>query len=222
MSAGDNRMKMSIAALLVWTGFAPAAHAQSAGGTAPAAPTRGYAEVVAQSAFGNVTSQSFGGEVGFAIRPGIQVFVDAGMIRDAAPATLGSSAQTIAAGIAAAAGSADFRVRQPVTFGVAGVKYLVTSSGTRAEPYVLVGGGVASVKRDVTFSTPAGNVNQFVTLGSDLSGSETKGMLSIGAGVGVPVWHSVMIDLQYRYGRIFTSGGGLSANRAGIGIGVRF
>jgi opacity protein-like surface antigen len=212
---------MSIAAVLVWTAFAAAAHAQTGGGTAPAAPTRGYAEVVAQSAFGNVTSQSFGAEVGFAVRPGIQVFVDAGMIRDAAPAALGANAQRIAAGIAAAAGSADFRVREPVTFGVAGVKYVVPLSGT-AEPYVLVGGGVANVSRDVAFSTPAGNVNQFVTLGSDLSGSETKGMLSLGAGVDVPVWHAVLIDLQYRYGRIFTSGGGLSANRAGIGFGVRF
>jgi opacity protein-like surface antigen len=222
MISGDDRMKTSIAAVLVWTALATAAHAQSSGGTAPAAPTTGYAEVVAQSAFGNVTSQSFGGEVGIAVRPGIQVFVDAGKIRDAAAATVGASAQNIAAGIAAAAGSADFRVRQPVTFGVAGVKYLVRASGTRAEPYVLVGGGVANVKRDVAFSTPAGDVNQFVTLGSDLSGSETKGMLSLGAGVGVPVWRAVIIDLQYRYGRIFTSGGGLNVNRAGIGIGVRF
>jgi opacity protein-like surface antigen len=206
----------------VWTALASAAHAQSPAGASPAAPARGYAEVVAQSAFGNVTSQSFGGEVGIAVRPGIQVFVDAGMIRDAAPATLGANAQRIAAGIAAAAGSADFRVRQPVTFGVAGVKYLVRVSGTRAEPYMLVGGGVASVKKEVAFSTAAGDVNQFVTLGSDLSGSETKGMLSLGAGVGVPVWRAVMIDLQYRYGRIFTSGGGLNANRAGIGLGVRF
>ncbi len=215
-------MKTSIAAVLVWTAFATAAHAQSPGGTPPSAPTRGYAEVVAQSAFGNVTSQSFGGEIGITVRPGIQVFVDAGMIRDAAPAALGVTAQTIAAGIAAAAGSADFRVKQPVTFGVAGLKYVVTSSGTKAEPYILVGGGVANVKRDVAFSTPAGDVNQFVTLGGDLSGSETKGMVSLGAGVGLPLFRALMIDLQYRYGRIFTSGGGLNANRAGIGIGVRF
>jgi opacity protein-like surface antigen len=221
MTSGE-RMKTPIAAVLVWAAFATAARAQSPAGTPPAAPTRGYAEVVAQSAFGNVTSQSFGGEVGIAIRPGIQFFVDAGMIRDTAPATLGDSAQRIAAGIAAAAGSADFRVRQPITFGVAGVKYLVPVSGTKAQPYVLVGGGVANVKKDITFSTAAGNINQFVTLGSDLSGSETNGMLSLGAGIGVPVWHALMIDLQYRYGRVFTSGGGLNANRAGIGLGVRF
>jgi len=125
--------------------------------------------VVAQSAFGNVTSQSFGGEFGVAVRPGIQIFVDGGLIRDAAPSALGSSAQRIAIGIAAVAGSADFHVRQPVTFVVAGVKYIVPVSNTRAQPYVLVGGGFANVNRDVTFSTAAGDVTQFAAIGTDLS-----------------------------------------------------
>jgi opacity protein-like surface antigen len=93
---------------------------------------------------------------------------------------------------------------------------------SKVGPYVLVGGGVAKVKRDVTFSTPAGDVSQFVTIGRDLSGSETKGMLSVGGGVEVPVWHGLIIDLQYRYGRVFTSDEGLNVHRAGAGIGVRF
>ncbi len=200
--------------------FAASAQAQANAGAAP--PDKGYAELVAQSAFGNVTSQSFGGEVGFAIRPDMLVFVDAGYVRDAAPASLGARAQTIAAGISAAAGGADFRVRQPVAFGVAGLKYVFRVAGTKAEPYVLGGGGLASVKRDVTFSTAAGDITQFVTLGTDLSGSETKGMISLGGGVGLPLGRLVILDLQYRYGRVFTSDGGLNVNRAGVGIGVRF
>jgi hypothetical protein len=32
----------------------------------------------------------------------------------------------------------------------------------------------------------------------------------------------LIVDLQYRYGRVFTSGGGLNVHRAGIGLGVRF
>ena len=47
-------------------------------------------------------------------------------------------------------------------------------------------------------------------------------MLSVGGGVGLAIWPRVMLDLQYRYGRVFTSDGGLNANRAGVGIGVRF
>jgi len=221
MMSGDTRMKIAIAAALVWMAFAGAASAQSPGGTASTRPSKGYVEVVAQSAFGNVTSQSFGGEIGVNIRPALQLFVEAGLIRDTASASLGASAQRIAAGIGAVAGSADFRVRQPVTFGVAGVKYLVPASG-RVEPYVLVGGGVASVTRDVTFSTPAGDVTQFATIGGDLSGSATNGMLSVGVGLGLPVWQRLIVDLQYRYGRIFTPGEALNASRGGVGIGVRF
>jgi opacity protein-like surface antigen len=208
-------MKRSIAAGIVWVAFTGIAHAQSA------TDSKGYAEAVAQSAFGNVTSQSYGGEIGVAIRPGIDVFVDSGRVRDAAPASLSTNAEKIASGITAVAGNAAFHVRQPVTFGVAGLKYSVpTSSGTFA-PYVLGGGGVARVQRDVSFTTSAGDVTQFVTLGSDLSGSETKAMVSVGAGVVVPLYKRLILDLQYRFGRIFTSEG-LNVNRAGAGIGVRF
>src|SRR5712691_9050400 len=67
------------------------AHAQ----TAPGA-SKGYVEVVAQSAFGNVTSQSFGAEIGVTVAPRIQVFAEAGQVRDTSPTTLGTGAQQIA------------------------------------------------------------------------------------------------------------------------------
>ena len=46
-----------------------------------------------QSAFGNVTSQSYGGEVGVTVRPKLQVFVEGGMVRDVATAEIGTAAQ---------------------------------------------------------------------------------------------------------------------------------
>jgi len=208
-------MRIASTAVLVWMALASAAHAQSADAS------KGYAEGVAQSAFGNVTSQSYGAEIGVTVRPGIQVFVDAGVIRDTAPAALGAGALKIAGGIAAVAGDAAASVRQPVTFGVAGLKYVVPSASARIAPYVLVGFGVANVEKDVTFTSSAGDVSRFATIGSDLSGSETKGMLSAGGGIMVPVWRTVIIDLQYRYGHVFTSEG-INVNRAGIGAGVRF
>lgn len=209
------RTKISIVAVLLW--MAPAAAlAQTATGF-----DKGYAEIVAQSAFGNVTSQSFGGEVGFTVSPDIQVFAEGGVVRDAAPSSLGAAAQRIAAGISAAAGGGDYRVRQPVRFGLGGVKYVVPT-GSKAQPYFLLGAGIANVKRDVSFSTPSGDVANFATIGTDLSGTETKPMVSLGVGVGVPVLERLIIDLQYRYGRVFTSDAGLNVSRAGIGVGVRF
>src|SRR6185295_7988707 len=101
MMSRVERLKISIAAALLSLALAPAAYAQptaAPAGSAPEAPSTGYILVVAQSAFGNVTSQSFGGELGFTLQPRVQLFVDVGKIRDAAPASLGASAQTIAAG----------------------------------------------------------------------------------------------------------------------------
>jgi opacity protein-like surface antigen len=220
MTSRTRRMRVAIATAVVSIASASAARAQAPAG-APAAPTRGYIEAVAQSAFGNVTSQSFGGEAGVNVTPEVQIFLDAGLIRDAAPSTLGSNAQKIAAGVSAVAGGADFHVKEPVTFGVAGVKYVFPAT-SRAAPYILGGAGIAQAKKDVTITPSTGTLNQFVTLGSDLSGNETKPMISLGVGVGVPLGRVVILDLQYRYGRIFTSGDGLNVNRAGIGVGVRF
>jgi opacity protein-like surface antigen len=197
------------------------AYAQPAG----PAPSKGYTEVVAQSAFGNVTSQSFGGEIGVTVLSRLQVFVDAGRVRDASPSDLGTSAQTIAAFLSQTQGNAAYRVKEPVTFGLAGVRYGIPTG--KVEPYLLGGGGVARVRKDVTF-TLAGNdvtssLQQYgVVLGGDLSGSETRPMLTVGGGVAWAASQHLIVDFQYRYGRVFASDRGLNVNRAGIGIGVRF
>ena len=217
----DDRKRIS-AAVIVWMSLATAAYAQTAARPASSTTDTGYAEFFAQSAFGNVTSQAYGAEVGFSVKPALQVFGEFGWVRNTAGDALSASAQTIASGIAAAAGNASYEVRQPVTFGTGGVRYSVPVEQSRFLPYVLAGLGVAAVKKDVTFSTTAGDVSQFATIGTDLSGTETKAMISLGAGVGFPVGDMVIIDVQYRYGHVFTSDQGLNINRAGVGLGVRF
>jgi opacity protein-like surface antigen len=89
------------------------------------------------------------------------------------------------------------------------------------------GGGVAQVKQNVTFSVGGadvtGNLTPYgVVLGTDLSGKVTKGMAVAGAGVMWSAWQRLVLDFQYRYGRIFTDGQGINVSRAGIGLGVRF
>ena len=201
------------------------AHAQSA--TPPAGEaSKGYVEGVAQSAFGNVTSQSFGLELGFTIAPKIQVFVDAGYVRDTTPSDMGVSAQVIAGFLSQTQSNVTYSAKEPVTFGLGGIRYLIPASA-KIEPYVMAGGGVAQVRKDVTFSVAdsdvTGSLAQYgVVLGTDLSGSETKPMLTVGVGVVWPAWQSLVVDFQYRYGHVFTSDQGLNVSRAGIGIGVRF
>ena len=196
------------------------AHAQSAAG-------KGYVEGVAQSAFGNATSQSYGAEGGFAVTPGLWIFVEGGQIRNVATEAVGTAAQLIASFLAETQPAAvAFQVKEPVTFATVGLKYEMLVDG-KAQPYVMVGGGMARVKQDATFSVGGtdvtGNLQQyFVVLGTDLSGTSTKPMLTLGAGVAWPAWKRLVLDLQYRYGRIFADDQGINVNRAGLGVGVRF
>jgi opacity protein-like surface antigen len=193
--------------------------------TAPQA-SKGYVEAVAQSAFGNVTSQSFGAEIGVTVAPRIQLFAEAGQVRDTSPTTLGTDAQQIAGYLARTQSNVGFSVKQPATIGLAGVRF-VFPSGSAVEPYVLAGAGMARVQRKVAFTVGGSDVtstiDQFgVALGTGLSGSETKAMLSFGGGVAWPAWRQLVVDFQFRYGRILTEDQSTNVARAGIGLGVRF
>jgi len=206
------------------------------------AADRGYVEGVAQSAFGNVTTQSYGVEFGATVRRDLQVFAEFGKIRDVADTTFTGGASTIASALSQVQPAAvGFSARRPVIFMVGGVKYRPPST-LKVQPYVMGGFGFASVKNDVTFTlggTEAGDsaLAPYVTLGSDLSGTSTKPMLTLGAGVAVPIWQTLVLDFQYRFGRILAavpkgfSGPssnaqleeeGITVNRAGVGFGIRF
>jgi len=222
MISGDKRMQISIAGILAWMALPCAAYAQ-----APAsAPSKGYVEVVAQSEFGNVTSQSFGVEFGVTVLPQVQVFVDAGRINNVATDEISAGAATIAGYLSQTQANVQHGVKQPVTFGMAGVKFNIPRAGSLT-PYVMGGAGVANVKQDVTFSVGGtdvtGNLATYgVALGSDLSGTFTKPMVGVGVGVMWPALRRLVLDFQYRYGRIFADVQGINVNRGGLGIGVRF
>ena len=188
--------------------------------------SHGYVEGFADSTFGNVTSQAYGGEIGITFKRDYQVFIEGGQIRNVATSDIGNSAQLIAAALSQTQADVAYSVKQPVTFFDLGIKYVLPTSG-HARPYVLIGGGVARVKQDVSFTIGGvdvtGNLQQYgVQLGSDLSGSFTKAMLALGGGVLVPLWPHIGLDLQYRYGRIFAEDQGINTNRAGVGLMIAF
>jgi len=209
-------MTRIVAGLVGMLALSGAAYAQTT-------DSRGYVEAVAQSAFGNVTSQSFGGEAGYFVTPNIGVFVEGGQVRDASPSALGAAAQRIAAAL-----SIGFSVREPVSFFGGGIRYAFTGYG-KLEPYVLGGAGAASVKRDVKFmaggvdiTSSLGSAPYYTVLGSDLTGTVTKPMFTAGGGVAYHATSLLRVDLGYRFGRIMTDTSGTNVSRAGIGIGVTF
>jgi opacity protein-like surface antigen len=216
----------SLLVLMVTVMLGGVARAQTTAGGG-AAPSAGYVEGIAQSAFGNVTSQSYGVEAGFAVTRSLQLFVEAGRIGDVSTSDLGVNAQTIAAALTLSqSGSVSYTSKEPVSFGVAGLKYLIPVGGN-LEPYIIGGFGLARYTKDVRFlvggTDATGSLAQYgVVLGSDLSGNFTRPMLSLGLGVAWPVWERLILDFQYRYGRIFADNQGINVSRIGIGVGIRF
>ena len=212
-------MKLIVASLVGMMTLSGAAYAQSSDST-------GFIEGVAQSAFGNVTSQSFGIEGGISIAPKIEIVVDLGMVRDSSPKALGTAAQLVAGGLTnVQSSSVTYSVKQPIGFGMIGVRYTIPRSD-KLHPYIEVTGGLARVKRDVRFTIGGTDVTDTLSkygavLGSDLAGSESKMVFGGGAGVVYDITPSFIFDAGYRFNRI-ASDPATTVNRVGAGIGYRF
>jgi opacity protein-like surface antigen len=220
-------MRIGIGVLTAVAFVAAASDVRAQARTAITTDDHGYIEVVAQSAFGNVTSQSYGIEAGGTVARNIQIFGELGNIRNVATPEISASAQTIAAALALVQSAAvSYSVKQPVTFFGGGVKYLIPLEQSSVRPYVLGGFGVAKVNNDVAFqlggTDASSTLAQYVTIGSDLSGDVTKPMLTLGGGVVWPAWQRLILDFNYRFGRISTDTTAITVSRAGLGIGVRF
>jgi opacity protein-like surface antigen len=81
------------------------------------------------------------------------------------------------------------------------------------------------VTKDVKFQLGCAHatstLSQYVTLGSDISGDESKMIFTLGAGAVYPVWNQVFVDVHYHFGHISTDTP-ISVNRLGLGLGVSF
>lgn len=223
-------MRLLVGLLTGTLGFAGVATAQTSSAARPHPVDAGYVEGVAQAAFSDVTSQSYGVEAGFSVGPHLKVYADIGSTRDVAPASFSAAAQTIAGGLSQVQSNVGYVAKEPVTFGVAGIRYGFQVAGSKAQPYLKTGFGLAHLTRDATFTVAGADVTANLSqdpygniiLGSDLSGSSNKAMFEFGGGVAVPLFRRLLIDLQVRYDRIFADPDGINLTRAGVGIGVRF
>jgi opacity protein-like surface antigen len=185
-----------------------------------------YGELTAAATLGHKSDSSVGGEVGYTWTEERQLFLEVGRMGNVATSAVDERAQIIAQAIGASAS-----VAQKATYFDAGLKYRLAERG-RWRPYGLLGLGVARVKTETNFSVNGNDVtnqlDQFgVQLGSDLSGSVTKFLLTLGVGANVPFGSRYLADLSYRYGRIFASGAieddtGINTQRVQGGVGIRF
>ena len=185
---------------------------------------------VVGATFGNKTSATFGGEFDYKVGTEWEVFVELGQMRNVAPSQMDGDANAVAGAIGGSAKAAE-----RATFYAGGVKYLFPPTGGGIEPYIGVGFGAASVKKDVTFSVDGAELSEAdllaqygVQLGADLAGSTTKPLFLVAFGVTRPFAGRLFLDASYRYGLIFAKSGsieddkGLHTQRLQLGVGVRF
>ena len=214
-----NRVSIILAAILVAS--ATTARAQAPGGAAP----HGYfAGVDGGFTAGHGAAALVDVDLGKHLNEGWDVYVEVGRMLDTRTADLDTSAKIIAGFLGT---SATYTAKQPTNYGAVGVRYKIPMSG-RLQPYAGVGIGVAKVTRNVNFLINGTNVNGVlldtygVQLGTDLSGSETKALVTFSLGTQIPVSRSLFADLSYRFGRVFLTDAGLNTSRIQFGIGMRF
>ena len=165
-----------------------------------------------------------------AIVPRLMVFVEAGRTNDVSPQALGAGAQRIAGSLSQTLSNVEFTVKEPATFVAAGIRYSLLPPGTsRVRPYVMGGYGIARLQKNVRFTVGGTDVTDtlqqppyYVTLGTDLTGTSSSGMLVAGGGVTVPAVTHLIFDFQVRVGHILAEDEAITVFRVGAGIGIRF
>jgi opacity protein-like surface antigen len=193
-----------------------------------AAPERGYAEVTAGATFGHRSNSSIGVEAGYRLLDinspvvdELHVFAEVGRMGDVATADVDARALLVANAIGASVST-----MQEATYFDAGLKFrLMQLSYGAWRTYVLFGVGAAQVKTSANFS---GGSGVQVLLGQDLSGTLTKPLVTVGVGTNAKIGKRLLIDITYRYGRIFPKPDqiendvAINTQRLQAGIGIRF
>jgi len=215
--------RLAITVGVVWVGLTGAAWAQSNDHPFSVQGTFGVT-------FGNVSDRTFSGEFGFRLNREWEIFFEAGQMHNVVGSLTEDRAEIVAGAIN---GSAD--PVETADFYDGGIKYLLVPFGGGYTPYIGVGGGVARVTKDVTFSVGGTELTEQqlqdlygVQLGNDLAGTTTKGLFVVAVGVSRDFASRGFLDFSYRYGLIFaktdTIDGdeALHTNRLQIGVGIRF
>jgi opacity protein-like surface antigen len=208
-----------------------------AGGADAQTDAHGFIEGSLGSTFGNQTSGSYGGQVGFDVTPKVQFVVDFNYMNNIINSTLATSVTT-AIGTYIPPGGQPASVIHEAGYSYAvGLRFLAPR-GT-VKPYVQVRAGLMHLNlaiqdaagNDTTQRYTANSINSNGTttvapLGSTFGNaadvSATKFAAGFAGGVEVPVAQHLLVDLGYEYSRPFNTATTFNINRVYIAFGYRF
>jgi opacity protein-like surface antigen len=216
--------------VLLWTALlvagASTAQAQT---SAPADDGRFYAGGAVGTTIGNSAGLTGGIEVSGRVWEQVEVFIEAGRMRNVATEDVERRAQVIADYIHGSAST----VQRATYFDVGG-RYRFAPFAGIWRPYVGLGFGVAKVETTATFTVNGADVTgqllpvYGVMLGNDLSGSLNKVFITIPVGVQATITKRLAVGVSYRWGRILADTSAIdqdvsiAAQRVQFDFGVRF
>ena len=166
------------------------------------------------------------GEFGWRLTNKLDVFIEAGHMSNVGMSALETNATTIANFLGATVGSTGITVNH---FDV-GIKFHMSPPSPKVHPYVILGAGGAKATTEVTFTVNGAVIDPSdrVTLGGDLSGSNTKAIVMFGGGIEFPFARNYFADFGYRFGGILSKVSDIEnditikTQRIMLGAGVRF
>ena len=218
-------------ASIVSLSLIPVSAAAQAQGSAGTDRPNYYVDFTLGATFGHNSSGSIGGEGGVRVADNIDVFFEAGHMKNVGTQDLDNRAQLIGNAVGATVSTA-----YKVNYYDAGVRYHLPWMPKPVfnhsyAPYAVLGIGLASVRSETALSVNGTTVppeSLGVQFGSDLNGSVNKAILVIGGGATMAFQKRYFADLSYRYGRIFARTSqidndmGINTNRLQIAVGVTF
>ena len=198
-----------------------------------AEPRQLSVEISAGPTLGHKSSSFVTGEVGWRVRPKLDVFVEGGHMANVANSALDNNANLIAPEIGFIGGGTGSVASTGIKANHidAGVKYWVDPIDPRFRPYFIAGIGAAFVTTEVNFALNGNVVDPAtygVQLGGDLSGTNTKTMILFGGGIAIPFASRYYVDLGYRFGGILSKTSdiendtAIKSQRIILGVGARF
>ena len=187
--------------------------------------------VTVSLAFGPTFTQKAGGFVGGEITTkeyykNTSFSLEGGWLSNVVSKGRLDSAQAIANYLAQSQGQpASATLKVPGGYLAVNARYRLMTT-PRYSVYALGGGGLGFTSPKTTFTLGgtdvSGSLDQYaVTLGKDLSGTSTSGLLNVGVGVTRPFGNWVG-DASYRFSPIFSPGGATLVNRLVFSVGYKF
>jgi opacity protein-like surface antigen len=192
-----------------------------------AAEPRLAVEVFTGPTLGHKSSGFVTGELDWRLNSKIDVFFEGGHMANVGTSNLDANAAVIADAVGAQVGSTGISANH---FD-AGIRFRITPPRPNIQPYVIVGIGAAHATTETTFTVNGQVVDPAalgVSLGGDLSGSNTKTILLFGGGLVFPFRERYFADFGYRFGGILSNVSDIEndttikTQRIMLGAGVRF